>query len=75
MLIKKDLVIIAIIVSLFITFVVALTIISATVIWALWNWIIAGVFGAPDVTWFQALGISLILSIISTVIRSSISRR
>ena len=39
------------------------------VIWALWNWVIAGIFKAPVITFWQGLGLGLVLSIISSFFR------
>lgn len=28
-----------------------------SLVWGLWNWIVPGMFGLPEVTWLKALGL------------------
>jgi len=37
----------------------------------LWNWIAAGVFSAPELTYWQAFGLALLLSIIGGYFKRS----
>jgi len=52
-------------------FVVASTLISGVVIWWLWNWIIAGLFGVFKITFWQGVGIGLVLSVFAGFFKSS----
>lgn len=46
---------------------------SGLIIMLLWNWILHGVFGLMALTFWQSVGVSLILSIIGGVFRATVS--
>ena len=35
--------------------------------WGLWNWLIPDIFGLPEITWLQAIGLWLMLALLNTL--------
>lgn len=50
--------------------VVGLSAFSAWLLWLLWNWLIPAIFHGPEVTYFQAWGLMVLLGLILGFIRS-----
>ena len=44
---------------------------GSVILYFVWNWTLPGLFNLPQITFFQALGLSLILNIIGSAIKSS----
>ena len=45
------------------------------VVWKLWNEIAAGVFGAPELTYWQTAGAMILLSLLTAGLRNISSKR
>ena len=47
---------------------VAVSFLAAWILWLLWNWLVPELFGGPRVTYWQAVGVMLLLSFVRGVV-------